>query len=78
MSTILSTQDRPAPIAFNAHIENTASAFSSFFDLVGEIAYCLTLSAQAVSFAVQAAPTGAHSHDAASRLDSWPVDLWVF
>lgn len=76
MSTMISAQERATPLALDSHVESSGNVFSGLVDVVSEIGYCLKLSAQSLSFSFNAAR--ADDHSSAARLDSWPVDLWVF
>lgn len=76
MSTIISTQERATPLMLDTRVESTSNPFSGLMDVIGEIGYCLKLSAQSLSFAFSA--PAAYSSSSAARLDTWPVDLWVF
>ncbi|MFN0072898.1 MAG: hypothetical protein ACKVVP_15550 [Chloroflexota bacterium] len=78
MSTILTTQDRANPLIIDARVDSSTGLFASIFEAIGEIGYCLKLSAQSVSFSLQGQRTDAYPRSSASRLDAWPVDLWVF
>jgi hypothetical protein len=71
---MISTQERTAPMMLDANVESSGNLFSGIADIIGEIGYCLKLSAQSLSFSASAA----HDSSSASRLDNWPVDLWVF
>jgi hypothetical protein len=78
MSTFVTTQKRANPVVLDARAESTGNIFSGIAEVIGEIGYCIKLSAQSLAFSLQepAAPTYASS--SAARLDIWPVDLWVF
>jgi hypothetical protein len=75
MSTILTSQERVSPLILDGRTEPSSNVFSGVMDVITEIGYCLKLSAQSLSFNASA-PTASSS--SAARLDSWPVDLWVF
>ena len=74
MSTMISTRERAIPLVVDANVESTGNVFSGIADLIGEIGYCLKLSAQSLTFNA----TASYSSSSASRADNWPVDLWVF
>ena len=78
MSTILTTRKRANPLVLDSRVESTGNIFSGIAEVIGEIGYCIKLSAQSLAFSLQepAAPTQASS--GAARLDIWPIDLWVF
>ena len=78
MSTIISTRERANPLVLDTHVESSSNMFSGLADAIGEIGYCLKLSAQSLSFAFSSAPASENGSTSSSRLDSWPVDLWVF
>jgi len=71
MSTMISTQERATSLMLDRD-ESTGNVFSGLVDVIGEIGYCLKLSAQSLSF------PRAESASNAGAVDSWPVDLWVF
>ena len=78
MSTILNTQERVSPLVLNAPVESTRSLSWGIMDVISEIGYCLKLSAQSLSFSMTTPAASTYSASSAARLDSWPVDLWVF
>ena len=78
MSTILHRQERVTPLLLNAPVESTSNFSSGIMDVISEIGYCLKLSAQSLSFSMSAPAASTYSASSAARLDSWPVDLWVF
>ena len=77
MSTILSTQDRVRPLVLDTRVESIRNPFSALVEVIGEIGYCLKLSAQSLRFGMSG-PASTYPASSAARLDSWPVDLWVF
>jgi hypothetical protein len=78
MATILTTRERANPLMLDARAESARNIFSGIADVVGEIGYCLKLSAQSLSFSVSAPAAPTYAPSSAARLDVWPVDLWVF
>jgi hypothetical protein len=74
MSTMISTQEHATPLAREAAPESAGNPFSGIVDAISEIGYCLKLSAQSLNFTFNAP----RDDSSAARLDSWPVDLWVF
>jgi hypothetical protein len=77
MATIISTQQRATPLVLDSAPESTGNFFSAIADVVAELGYCLKLSAQSLSYSFSSsAPT--YPESSATRMDSWPIDLWVF
>lgn len=75
MSTMISTQERATPLILES-AESTSNLFTGIADAIVEIGYCIKLSAQALSFSID--NPSAYASESATRLDAWPVDLWVF
>jgi len=73
---MISTQERATPLVLEAPAESTANPFAGIVDVISEIGYCLKLSAQSLNFTFNA--PRADNLSSSARLDSWPVDLWVF
>jgi hypothetical protein len=74
MSTMITTQERATPLVLEAPAESAGNPFSGLVDVISEIGYCLKLSAQSLNFTFNAP----RADSSATRLDTWPVDLWVF
>ena len=66
MSTILSTQDRVRPLVLDTRVESTSNPFSALVEVIGEIGYCLKLSAQSLSFSKNG-PASTYSASSAAR-----------
>ncbi|HEX3244109.1 MAG TPA: hypothetical protein VHX16_01755 [Chloroflexota bacterium] len=78
MSTILTTQKRANPLVLDARVESSGNIFSGIAEVIGEIGYCIKLSAQSLAFSMQEPAAPSYAPSSAARVNMWPVDLWVF